>query len=502
MIMNPAGELSILDPTGKPYPASALYAGEFEGAATGRRMGGWGLSSSGPNTALLNSMTSLRSRQRELVRNHALAGGGVDSIVANMIGTGIKPRWNMADSEINQRLQELWADSIPEMDADETCSFYGLQDVVARTMCNGGEALAQFHHVSPRLGLAVPLQLRVIEGDFLDESYSTIADNGNEVRMGVEFDRASGRRVAYYLWKNHPGEAFLNTDTTTRIRVPASEIMHVFRPLRAGQLRGLPWFSRIIVKLHEIDQCVDAELVRRKTTAMFGGFITEMNPMPVVGNPLGRPMPGDENNNMIIALEPGTFPKLPPGTDVKFSQPTDVSGNYVAWMQQQLRDVAVGMGITYEQLTGDLHGVTYSSIRAGLIEFRRIITQIQAITIVFQFCRKVMARWMDTAVFSGAIVLPDYTRNRRRYQRVQWMPDGWDWVDPLKDLQADIMEIRSGMTSRQRKVAERIGVDAEIIDREILEDNKRQDEFGLVLDSDPRKTTGSGLYQGDKSNAE
>jgi capsid protein len=116
-------------------------------------------------------------------------------------------------------------------------------------------------------------------------------------------------------------------------------------------------------------------------------------------------------------------------------------------------------------------------------------------TLIFQFCRRVAIRWMDTAVFSGALDIPDYLRNRRRYLRVQWMPDGWDWLDPVKDLKGDIAEVRAGFTSRSRKVAERKGVDAEVIDREIEADNRRQDDKGLVFDSDPRKTTAAGIYQ-------
>lgn len=485
--------LTIVDQFGRKIPAAA-YANAYEGAGYGRRMSGWGMSTAGPNAALFSSLSALRSRQRQLVRNHPLAAGGVDSLISNMVGKGITPRWQIDDSDLKEQIQELWADSVDEMDAAGVSGFYGLQDTVGRTMANGGETLVRFRSRRPWDGLAVPLQLQVLEGDHLDEAYNTLADNGNEIRMGIEFN-GIGRRAAYWLFKNHPGEQFLTADNTSRVRVPASEMLHVFRPLRAGQIRGVPWFAQIIVKLHEIDQCVDAELVRRKTTAMFGGFVTRT--VDYGGDyppPIGLRKDDDAQGNAVIEIEPGTFPELPPGMDVKFAEPKDVSGNYTAWMEQQLRDIARGMGITYEQLTGDLEGVNYSSIRAGLLEFRRLITMIQYQTLIFQFCRPVVNRWLDTAVLSGALVIPDYLKNRRKYRRVQWMPDGWDWVDPVKDQKADMMEIRNGLTSRARKVAER-GGDIEVIDREIAEDNERSDRLGLVFDSDPRKTTASGIYQ-------
>lgn len=495
---------AILDQHGRPYP-SATYTGGFEGATSGDRLAAWGLSAMGPNAAMEHSLGSLRSRQAELVRNNPLAGGGVDTIVANMVGRGIRPLFNFKDPDLLARVQDLWFDSVDEADADGVASFYGLQAIVAGAMCNSGEAFAVFSYPRPSDDLAVPLQVRVFEGAQLDETYTQQTPEGNDIRMGIELD-GNGRRVRYHFFKHHPGEPYF-TNSFEKQPVPAAEVMHVFRPLRPGQLRGLPWFHNIILKLHEIDQCVDAELVRRKTTTMFGGFIQQTAAGGFFPGPGGPMTPGGPPGNMlghqkgtthaapVIELRPGTFPKLPVGWEVKFAQPTDVGGNYTAWMVQQLRDVAKGMGITYEQLTGDLAGVTYTSIRAGLLDFRRRLEQWIAMTLVFQFCRVFARRWLDMAVLSGALRIPDYSARRREYRRIEWQPDGWDWVDPVKDARAALMEVRAGFNSRQRVIARRHGVDAEDIDAEIAEDNRRADAAGLVLDSDPRQTTSGGIYQ-------
>jgi len=486
--------LKILDHHGHKIPASQFMSA-YEAAGTGRRLSNWGTSSMGPNSAIFGSLSSLRSRSRNLVMNTPQASGAIDSFVSNMIGQGITPRWQLDDRDLKEQIQELWADWVKESDSDGTSSFYGQQSLMARSMMESGEVLSRLRFRSRRYDLSVPLQVQVIESDHLDEAYNTLAPNGNEIRMGIEFN-AAGDRTAYWLFKDHPAEIFLHADNASRLRVPAKQIQHVYRVLRPGQIRGRPWLTTVIVKMHEIDQCIDAELVRRKTTAMFGGFVTQMpgyGPIPDVP-PIGYQTDSDDQGNTVMALEPGTFPKLPPGMDVKFSSPTDVSGNYVAWMEQQLRDIARGIGITYEQLTGDLEDVNYSSIRAGLLEFRRLCRQIMAETIVFQVCRPVANNWLDMAVLSGALDIPDYLQNRRKYQRIEWMPDGWEWVDPVKDQTADMMEIRNGLTSRARKVAER-GGDVEVIDRENAADNQRADDLGLVYDTDPRKTTAAGVYQ-------
>jgi capsid protein len=66
-----------------------------------------------------------------------------------------------------------------------------------------------------------------------------------------------------------------------------------------------------------------------------------------------------------------------------------------------------------------------------------------------------------------------------------WIPPGFAWVDPLKDIKAQMMAVRAGFKSRAEVVSEQ-GYDAEAIDREIAADNTRADSLGLSYDTDPR----------------
>ncbi len=207
---------------------------------------------------------------------------------------------------------------------------------------------------------------------------------------------------------------------------------------------------------------------------MFAGFITRLDPE---ANIMGE---GESNEQGVAlsGLEPGTMQLLDPGEDIKFSEPSDVGGSYEAFMKQQLRAIAVGMGITYEQLTGDLTGVNYSSIRAGLIEFRRRCAMLQHNVVVFQFCRPVWCRWLELAILSGELDISE-----KGAKKVKWIAQGFDWVDPLKDQQAQQMAVRNGFKSRSEVVSE-LGYDIEEIDQEIAEDQRRASELGLSFDSD------------------
>ena len=251
--------------------------------------------------------------------------------------------------------------------------------------------------------------------------------------------------------------------------------------MRPGQIRGEPWLSNVLLKLHELDQYEDAELVRKKTAAMFAGFVTRLDP--------DSEMFGEKDTNdqsvAFAGLEPGTMQFLDPGEDVKFSSPADVGGTYEAFIKQQLRAISVGLGITYEQLTGDLSGVNYSSIRAGLLEFRRRCTALQHNLMVYQFCRPIWNKFIELAVLSGAIDVP----NDPTFPLVKWIPQGFSWVDPQKEQKAQMEAVRCGFKSRAEVVSE-LGYDVEEIDAEISEDNKRADNLGLQFDSDSRTLKG------------
>ena len=428
----------------------------YDGAGHGKRLGNWYPSNSSINSLLASSLATLRTRSHDIVRKNPYAANAIEAIVSNCIGTGIKPLSKAKNAEFRKKVQELWLRWTDESDAAEICDFYGLQALVLRSVIE--------------CGATVPLRLQILESEHLDSSKDGTLPNGNFIRSGIEFNK-NGKRVAYYLYKEHPGDSYFSASGS--IRLPAHEILHIYRPLRPGQVRGEPWLSNVLLKLHELDQYEDAELVRKKTAAMFAGFVTRLDP--------DSDMFGEKDTNdqgvAFAGLEPGTMQFLDPGEDVKFSSPVDVGGTYEAFIKQQLRAISVGLGITYEQLTGDLSGVNYSSIRAGLLEFRRRCTALQHNLMVYQFCRPI---W-NLAVLSNAIDVP----NDPTFPLVKWIPQGFSWVDPQKEQKAQMESVRSGFKSRAEVVSE-LGYDAEEIDMEIAEDNKRADSLGLQYDSDSR----------------
>ena len=125
-------------------------------------------------------------------------------------------------------------------------------------------------------------------------------------------------------------------------------------------------------------------------------------------------------------------------------------------------------------------GITYSSIRAGLIEFRRRVEQLQHNVVVHLFCRPVWERFVRLAVLTGDLPARDFDRNPDAYLGCEWLPPKFDYVDPMKDVQAEIMAIGAGLKSRSQAISER-GYDAEHVDAEIAADRERANGLGLAF---------------------
>jgi lambda family phage portal protein len=338
-----------------------------------RRLKGWNPPLENINALVASGGPRLLARARELVVTNGYAANACEAFAANLVGDGIKPSSLIEDAGLRERVQKLWLAWTDEADADGLTDFYGLQAMVAREMFVAGECFVRLRPRRAEDGLMVPLQLQLLQSEMLPFEKTETAANGNRIRCGIEFD-GIGRRVAYHFRRRHPGDS-----TDQRVAVPdtvrvlAGDVLHIYRPIDAGQIRGLPHVAPAMVRLFLLDQYDDAELDRKKTAAMFAGFITKTAPEePMMGE-----AEADLDGAAIASLEPGTMQVLLPGEDVKFSSPADVGGGYEAFQYRTLLAVSASLGLPYHLVTGDVRLANYSSLRAELVEFRRRIGQLQ-----------------------------------------------------------------------------------------------------------------------------
>jgi lambda family phage portal protein len=430
----------------------------LEGAMARRRLRGWNPPLENINALVASGGPRLLARARELVVSNGYAANACEAFAASLVGDGIKPSSLIADARRRDAVQRLWLAWTDEADADGLTGFYGLQAMVAREMFVAGECFIRLRARRPEDGLLIPMQLQLLQSEMLPFEKTEVLVSGNRTRCGIEFD-GIGRRVAYPFRRRHPGDSTNQGAVIPEtVRVPAADVLHVCRPIDAGQIRGLPHLAPAMVRLFLLDQYDDAELDRKKTAAMFAGFITKAAPEEP---PMGEIEAGADGTG-IASLEPGTLQVLLPGEDVRFSSPADVGGGYEAFQYRTLLAVSASLGLPYHLVTGDVRQTNYSSLRAELVEFRRRIGQLQHGVIVHQLCRVIWARWLETAVLAGALDLDDPVAARA----VQRIPPRWDWVEAT-------------------------GYDIEEVDRENAADARRAADLGLSYRASPGETQGA-----------
>ena len=456
----------------------------YEGAARGRQTDGWRAAASSADGEIAVSGALLRDRMRDLVRNNPHAAKAVAVLVNNIVGAGIMPRAATGDEALDKTVNQLWEDWAGACDSDGQLDFYGLQTLACREMVEAGEVLVRRRARRASDGLAVPVQLQVLEADFLDAGKTGALGNGRQAVQGIEFD-ALGKRRAYWLHDRHPGDAIGALTGGGRggfksKPVPATEIAHIYEKQRT-QARGVPWGAPVIRTLRDLDDYEVAELVRKKTEAcvtaiVLGADEAEQGIAPTVV---------DADGNHVEQFEPGLIAYARGSKEIRFNQPA-ATGGYAEYKRASLHTVGAGFRVPYELLTGDLSQVNYSSIRAGLVEFRRMIDAAQWQLFIPMFCAPLWRWFTEAAWAAGQIPEP--------VVRVAWSPPEFEAVDPQKDAMADLLALRSGTTTLAEAIA-RKGRNPDAVLAEIAAMNAKLDELGIVLDSDPRRVTKTGVAQ-------
>jgi len=457
----------------------------YTAGANGRRLKLWRTPLAGPNAAGANG-TTIVSRARHAARNDPWFGAALLRGGSNAIGTGIqaKPKWGTEVQKAEQK--RLWDRWIPVADADGVLDWYGLQALAWNEWKEAGEVFVRLRARRASDGLPVPLQLQLIESEQCPRDYWSTASNGNAIRAGIEFD-AIGRRVAYWMTRSHPGDQSLDLRGNELVRVPADQILHLYRPTRAGQYRGMPDAAAVLALGFNIENLRDAVLERQKIANLFTGWYVSDASVPGDGGMLQDMQTGiDADDTPLAGLEPGTMQELPPGMEPKFSEPPGPGQDYAEFMRTSLMAYAARLGIPYEVLTGDLRNVSDRALRLILNEFRRLIEMDVWLYLVPQFCQKVRAAWFDAAVLGGALDIAGYADIRAEVIDTLWVPQGWPYSHPVQDVDADIKAIRGGLQSRTGTILAN-GDDPEQIDAEQVEDNARADALGLKHDSDGRE---------------
>jgi len=446
--------------------ARQMLTRAYEGAST---KDGWKPRRAGAsaNTDHQMDAATLRIRARSLVQNVPYIARGLGSLVGNVIGTGFVPRSLAANANIIDR---LWSDWCKVADADGRLDLYGLQAAAYRAMEQDGECLIRLRPRRLEDGLPVPLQLQLLEIDWIDSTKNTTV-GANTVINGIEYDTI-GRITAYWLWPQHPGDTAGPRKSMTQSKpVPAASIIHLYNPERPGQGRGISRLAPVIARVRDLSVYEDAEQARKnletRLSVLASGDLSAM----------GNFDPSDARSEAEIradgnlgSLAGGSIVQVPSGLNLTTVQPNVVPG-YVDYVKYQLHLIAAGMGVTYEMLTGDVREVNFSSARVALLEFRRNAEQLQWLVLIPKLCEPIWRAFIGAAELAGKIPRIDYA--------CDWSTPKWSYVNPVQDVAADLDEISGGLSSFSEKLRQR-GYKPDLVFSELKSDVERLKADGTL----------------------
>lgn len=446
--------------------------GSFAGAQTNRLFEDWVASYMSGRDENRWELTLLRRRSREQCRNNPIARrylGLCDENILGARGIGLQARNMLAtgepDEETNQQIETAWDEwcEAESCTADGRQCFREFQSAVLEAERRDGETLVE---LLPGYANAFGFAVRQIDIDLLDENYNVSkSDTGNLICQGVELD-PYGREVAYHLWTEHP-TALLVQSTRRRQRVPAANILHLGRPRRVGQVRFEPALTPVLVPLRMLDEYQTAELVAARTGAERQGFIIGGS-----GPDPDNPILGEET----LETSKGRVDRLMDGESFVPWDNGHPTQAFDAFQKAVLRQIAAGLQVSYAALTGDMSQSNYSSTRIAMLA-ERTNWEIQQGYWAEHLCEPIFRRWLAMAAVWQQVRLPGPAK---QFMAAEWECRGFDYIDPQKDVDADLTEVAAGLTSLT-DVAARKGRDFATILRKRKAEMELAEELGVPI---------------------
>lgn len=404
---------------------------------------------------------SIRYAVRHQIQNNPLAKRALDVLTTSVVSWGIEA--SITSSKNQDKIDNLWKHWIKNCSVDGQ-NFSAVQAQVFQALVTDGEVL-----IKKNIMLDNSVRIQILEADYLCNNATGIDLKKNEFfENGVIFDEWK-RPTKYVLYKHFP-----NDGKSKEIEViPANEIIHLFRQDRPQQNRGVSWFAQVLHSLNMVDELQYTQLVRLKLAASITAVVTKQ-PSTL---PIDQQIAEREDE---WSLNAGTVQYINAGENIEFPTIPNPEG-FEGVSKQTLRQIAVGLGITYEALTGDLSSVNFSSARIGEIQFRQNVEAWRWNLFIPLFMDSVFECFKKYCELNGIT---------SKEINVEWVPAQRILMDPQTEIDSTASAIRNGLMSYQGALRE-LGLNPKLHVKEISESNKLLDDNNIVLDSDPRKVAGS-----------
>ena len=470
--------------SGQHRPGAKLLAPRgqrnFDAAKTSELEHSWGTTPLSISEVQRSQLNTVKARSRHAGLNSDYARSYFGNTVAGVLGElgmrlrpsalnddATKDKPATLDKPANEAISAWWKEWCRKGNCEVTGqhSFRGVQALVLRAVLEDGEAIIRHRWNQSEFGY----QLQLLDSTLLDPQLWATLENGNKVKLGIEFNEDEAP-VAYYFKagadERARGNTYIQNIGRGYVRVPADEIIHLFLPERVTQKRGVPAMASALWRMRMLGKYEDAAVVKAVVGAGSAGILV---------SPAGEGYEGDDENedgNLLHDLEYGEWLQVPHGTELKAWDPKYPDGQLPDFRKAMIQAMAAGLTTAYPTLSADLEGVSFSSIRQGVLA-ERLIHRAFQVWFAEHFLDLVYRQALQVALLKGSIQVPAKgggtsplpALKERKFQAVEWQGYRGEWVNPLQDIMAHVTAMDKRVTTPQ-EVIRKMGRDPQDVQQE------------------------------------
>lgn len=436
-----------------------------------RKLTGVNLSGSGADYHYRSDRDYLKMLElsRNFDRNDPIVGQGVSRLIANILQDGIQLDPKTGNKEADTYLFEkfgAWCEDADQCHDAGELTFHDIASLAFRHTIVDGDVFL------------LPLKtgsLQAIEG----HRVRTPRNTTRNVVNGILLDEHR-RRIEYWITKDDidPNKSLTNVSEMQRVRARDGDgnrqVLHLYLPRRLTQTRGVTAFAPIVDLVGMHDDIQFAKLVQQQVTSCFAIFRTRAANSPGSYLPLQRGEQttetlGDGSSRTIEGIAPGMEIVGQPGETLEGFSPNVPNAEFFHHAMLILTFIAINLDLPVAVLLLDPSETNFSGWRGAMDQARTRF--------------RVLQKWL-----AGALHKPVYLWKIRQWlaegdeRLIDWQTAGvdlfkhrwnrprWPYIEPTKDVQADLSRMRGGLTSPRRLKAEH-GEDWEEIADETVADN-------------------------------
>lgn len=465
------------------------HQGAFMRGGRNVTMASWRPSLREPQDDISEAWDAAAARVTDLIHNSGWLSGAIEQSVADTVGTGLRLKaipenttFGMTEKAAREwgmmveRRFDLWSRSAQECDIEGLRTFGQMQATAYRSWLGAGEILAELPW-RKRPWNTYGTKVRLLPPDRLSRKTSHMERLVNGVYLDPD-----GMPVGYLARKKDPLLGWIEYRVRARDPMGRPGVIHVHVG-NPATYRGISPMTPALQVARQFDQLSDATLTAAILKTLFAATITGDAPTEEIMQGLLTPqeqakmyaeggsiigtyldMVGGFYDGASINLGiNGRLAHLFPGQELKLHTTDHPGEDFKTYSNLLLREMARCLGLTFEGMTGDYTGATYSSVRMATASIWAMVRARRQF-VVGPFCQSVYEAWLEEEIEAGRIEFPggieSFLLNRTAACRAEWRGTPKPQADDLKTAKAHEVYARMGVLSDEM-IANDLGHDIE-----------------------------------------